>query len=74
MNHLCGRFRVLRMTRRTKNGTSRVCHDPTIIPADSLGLSAVRHFTAAGVVSRCRPVGAAGGKKTVVDLSATSKI
>jgi hypothetical protein len=25
------------MTRRTKNGTSRVCHDPTIIAVDSLG-------------------------------------
>src|SRR3984893_17857367 len=29
------------MTRRTKNGTSRVCHDPTIIAADSLGATAV---------------------------------
>jgi hypothetical protein len=55
-------------------GTSRVCHDPTIMTVDSLGLSAVHHFMAARTISQCRPVCAMGGKKTVVDLSATSKI
>jgi hypothetical protein len=55
-------------------GTSRVCHDLTIMTADSLGRSAVRDFTAAKVVSQCRPIGATGGNEFVVDPSAASKI